>query len=474
MQQDEKAKHSIQQKALSLNLDSSIFGAIVEIGAGQEVARQFFSAGGAAGTIAKTMSAYDMKVSDEIYGEAHRYVSRERLEQMLKKEYDLVVQRLTEVRPRNTTFFSYAATVAAKAYGRKSESHGWVGMRLQLRPGEPPNEIILHVRMLEDDAQAQSEALGMLGVNLIYGAFHHPSHPEQIIDSLLDNIGQDRIEVDLINFAGPAFEYVENRLMNLRLIRSWLTRAVMFDPTGQSVAPMDILYKAPVQIIRGSFKPPTKVHIDMLDGVRHQFLETTNVDEEEVLQLAEITISELVTGDNVNDSDFLARVDLLNSLGLPVLISDYVRFFRLRTWLRNFTQRPICMSISVLDFAAVFDEKFYEGLEGGILEAIGKLFPDNTHVFVYPSRQNGELVTLENVSVPESQRYLLKYLIANEKMIPASDYDESNLHISARELAKQIVLGRGEWEQCVPEGVATTIRERRLFGYPGDTEADNG
>jgi hypothetical protein len=468
MQQDQERKLSIQQKALSVNLEAPIFGTIVEIGAGQEVARQFFAAGGAAGTIAKTMSAYDMKVSDEIYGEASRYVSRERLEQMLIKEYDLVVRRLADVRPRNTTFFTYAATVAAKSYGHKSESHGWVGMRLQLRPGEPANEIILHVRMLEDDSQSQSEALGMLGVNLIYGAYHYPSHPEQIIDSLLDSIGQDRLEVDLINFAGPAFAYVENRLMNLRLIRSWLTRAVMFDAQGESVAPIDMLYKVPVQVIRGSFKPPTNTHVDMLEGVRRQFLETSGVEAESVFQMAEITISELVTGDQVDDSDFLARVDLLNGLGLTVLISDYVRFFRLRSWLRQFTQSPICISISVLDFDAVFDEQYYGGLEGGILEAIGKLFPDNTHVFVYPTRKAGELITLENVSVPESQVYLLKYLLANGKVIPAREYVDENLHISSRELAKQILQGRGDWENCVPEGVAEAIRRRRLLGYPGD------
>lgn len=465
---DSELQLSIQQKALSVNLEDAIYGTIVEIGAGQEVARQFFSAGGAAGTIAKTMSAYDMKVSDEIYGAASRYVSRERLEQMLGREFELLVKRLAEVKPRNTTFFTYGATVAAKAYARKSECHGWVGMRMQLRPGEAPNEIVLHVRMLEDDSHLQSEALGMLGVNLIYGAYHYPNHPERIIETLLDNIGQGRLEVDLINFSGPAFAYVENRLMNLRLIRNWLTRAVMFDASGDSVAPIDMLYKVPVQVIRGSFKPPSSVHMDMLQAVHKQFIETSGVEPDNIFQMAEITISELVTGDQVDDSDFLARVDLLNRLGLPVLISDYVRFFRLRSWLRHFTQSPICISISVLDFDAVFDEQYYSGLEGGILEAIGKLFPDNTHVFVYPSRVDGQLVTLENVSVPEQQVYLLKYLLANNKMIPVRDFVDQNLHISARQLATQILEGSGEWEKYVPEAVATEIRRRRLFGYPGD------
>lgn len=256
--------------------------------------------------------------------------------------------------------------------------------------------------------------------------------------------------------------------MNLRLIRSWLTRAVMFDTQGESVAPIDMLYKVPVQVIRGSFKPPSSVHMDMLQAVHEQFIDTSDVDPGSIFQMAEITISELVTGDQVDDSDFLARVDLLNTLGLPVLISDYVRFFRLRSWLRHFTQSPICISISVLDFDTVFDEQYYSGLEGGILEAIGKLFPDNTHVFVYPSRVDGELVTLENVPVPEQQVYLLKYLLANGKMIPVRDFVDANLHISARELATQIVKGRGDWENCVPDVVAAEIRRRRLFGYPGD------
>ncbi len=465
---EQEDRLSIQQKALAINLDDAIFGTIVEIGAGQEVARQFFSAGGAAGTIAKTMSAYDMKVSDEIYGEVHRYVSRERLEQMLHREYDLLVKRLVGVRAANTTFFAYAATVAAKSYAHSSECHGWIGLRLQLRPKEAPSEMVLHVRMLDDDSQMQSEMLGMLGVNLMYGAYHHASHPEKIIEQLLDNIGQDHLEVDLINFSGPAFEYVENRLMNLRLIRSWLTRAVMFDRNGESVAPIDMLYKRPVQVMRGSFKPPSKVHVDMLRAVHAQFLETSGVDEQAVFQMAEITISELVTGGQVDDSDFLARVDLLNALGLTVLISDYVRFFRLRSWLRHFTDSPICVGISVLDFDAMFDEKYYEGLEGGILEAIGKLFPDNTHVFVYPTRKQGELITLEDASVPERQRFLLQYLLANQKLIPVHDYVDENLHISARDLAAMIPAGRGDWEEGVPEEVAQQIRQRRLFGYPGD------
>lgn len=465
---EREKKLSIEQKALSINLDDAIYGTIVEIGAGQEVGRQFFAAGGAAGTIAKTMSAYDMQVSDQIYGKAHRYVGRERLEQMLQKEFDLLVNRLADVRPKHTTFFTYAATVAAKRYGQKSESHGWIGLRMQLRPGEAPNDIVLHVRMLDDDNHLQSEALGLLGVNLVHGAYNYANRPERIIESLLDNIGRGRLEVDLINFSGPAFGFVENRVMNLHLIQAWLTRAVMFDANGDSVAPIDMIYKKPVQVMRGSFKPPTRVHRDMVEAATPQFIANSGVQADEVLQLAEITISDLVTGDDLDTSDFLGRVDLLNSLGLPVLVSDYVRFFRLRSWLRQFTQSPIGIVISVLDFDSLFDEQYYQGVEGGILEAMGKLFPDNTHVFVYPAKIKGELVTLENVQVAEQHKYLLQYLLANEKLIPASQYNEENLHISARELITRIPLGPGDWEAGVHPRVASLIKSRKLFGYPGD------
>lgn len=466
MQMRSTDKLSTHQKALTINLDDGKYGTLVEIGAGQEVARQFFAAGAAAGTVAKTMSAYDMQISDEIYGKAGRYVSRERLEQMLKKEFDLVVERLTASRDSATTFFSYAATVSALNYAKDNECHGWIGLRLQLRPGEEPSSVIMHVRMLDMDNAKQAEALGRLGVNLIYGAYYQTTNPKQIIESLLDNIGQDRIEVDLIHFEGPAFSHVENRLMNLHLIRSWLTRAVMFDSDGRSVPPRDMLYKRPVMVMRGSYAPPTKVHADMAYAGLQQFYELDGVNDDTVVPLAELTMAELVAGGKVDDSDFLSRVDLLAGLGYTVLISDYVRFFSLRSWLRRYTHNDIGIVLSVLDFSYLFDEKYYEGLEGGILEAMGKLFPDNTHVYVYPARVDGALRTLNDAPVEEKQRLLLEYLIANGLLVPCKSYNEENLHISAREIIKQIPKGDGEWEQQLHERVVSDIKTRKLFGYP--------
>ncbi|THF61954.1 TonB-dependent receptor [Pseudothauera nasutitermitis] len=457
------------QKALQINLDKFKYGSIVEIGAGQEVARRFFQVGAAAGTVAKTMSAYDMAVSDAIYGHADRYVGRTRLMQMLDKEFAQVVERLTDLRPRNTTFFAYAATVTARSYKQQNECHGWIGIRLQLHPGAAPSDVILHVRMLDATNAQQSEALGILGVNLIHGAFFQHGRPEWIVEGLADGLGSDRIEVDLIHFAGPYFEDVENRLMNLHLIRSWLTRAVVFDPNGQVVVPGELFYRKPVLVMRGSFNPLTRVTLDMLQAGQQRFASLQGVEEDRLVSLAEITMNTLSSGGEPNDADVLARIDLLASQGCTVMISDYVRFFRLRAYLRRYTQQPIGIVLSVRDFDFLFDEKYYEGLEGGILEAFGKLFPDNTHVYVYPSRPatGAPLVTLDNVQVPAHLRHLLAHLVDNDKLVSIDPLDEAHLHIDANHVLAELRRGRGGWEREVPDEVARLIVERRLLGFDG-------
>ena len=464
--ENKKNRKLTATKALKINLNDAIYGTVVEIGAGQEVARQFFSAGAAAGTIAKTMSAYDMKVSDEVYGKAGRYVSRERAEQMLKHEYDLLIDRLEEHRNVDTQFFSYAATVTARSYSQKNECHGWVGVRRQSKAGGEPSEIMLHVRMLDDTNKEQSEALGILGINLVHGAYYCGNDPKRIIDSLQDGMGSDkRLEIDLIHFSGPDFDEVENRLMNLYLIRSWSCRAVMFDVNGDSIVPASALRKKDTVVIRGSFKPPTKVHTDMHETAVKHFIQEEGVDAEKVLVVAEITMNELVDEDPQSNRDFLARVDLLNELGFSVLISDYLRFFRLRSWIRRYTQNRIGIVLSVRDFNYLFDSEYYDGLEGGILEAMGKLFSDNTNVYVYPTIIDGKLISLDNVDVEQEQRYLLKHLVHNKAMVSADIVDVKNLDISATEILEKISNGDKSWRDLVPEKTANSIIERKLFGY---------
>lgn len=459
---------STEQKARYINMDDSFYGAIVEIGAGQEVARQFFAAGGAAGTVAKTMSAYDMTVSDSIYGKAHRYVSRERLQQMLEREYSLLVSRLERERPASR-YFAYGATVAARSYSGKGLCHGWVGVRFQHAPSAAPSQILLHVCMHDDENSRQADALGVLGINLLHSIWAVPDDaggwPYSVVDGLDDNLAPDRLETDFVRFCGPAFEGVENRLLNLHLITSWKTRAVMFDGAGVETASCDMLHRKNAMIIRGTFKPPTLAHQDMAEVGFARFAAEEDVSRDDTLVLAEITMHDLVSGDAVNPQDFLARVDLLCSLGYSVLITDYLRFFRLRSWLRRYTDRPIGIVLSVLDFDYLFDERYYQGLEGGILEAMGKLFVGNTHVYVYPALVDGVLRDLHSVDIRPHLRHLLSFVIANKMMVPLDDYREDNLPISARAIARQIPLGPGKWQQQLPRSVARAIEERGLFGY---------
>jgi len=459
------APTSTQQKALEINLDESKYGTFVEIGAGQEVARRFFSAGAAAGTVAKTMSAYDMTISDEIYGKASSYVSRERLEQMLTREFELLQERLAQKRPKTTEFFSYAATVTARSFKQKSECHGWVGVRLQLYPQAPPSEIVLHVRMLDEDNASQADALGILGVNLIYGACYYKNKPKKIIETLLENLDSDRLEIDLIHFKGPYFDEADNRLLNLHLVRSWCCRAVMFDASGQSIAPSSAMRKRDILIMRGSFKPPTLLHLDMSRAAMEMCQKAATSADRSVLPVAEITMSELGADSKVDDESFLARVDLLSQLGFNVLISDYLRFFRLRSWIRNFTKNRITITLSVRDLDQIFDEKYYEGLEGGILVALGLLFSDDTTVLVYPAEIDAVLTTLENARVPDKVRFLLRHLMESGAILPIEHYDPENLHISPATIAQQIPSGRSDWEKAVPELVLRQIIERKLFGF---------
>jgi len=466
---DREKKQNTLQKALEINMDNCKYGTIVEIGAGQEVARNFFRAGGAAGTVAKTMSAYDMQVSDDIYGaeETKRYVSRSRLLKMLDKEYTAVTDLLTPSRPKNTTFFSYAATVTAKSYLQKNECHGWIGIRLQLYPDAAPSDVVLHVRMLDNNGSGQQEALGVLGVNLIHATFNFFTQPKKIIEALIDDLEPKRIEVDMIHFSGPYFEETENRLMNLHLVHSNLTHAILFSPQGEVQVPSELFYKKNILAIRGSFTPLTKVHLDMTKCGQQQFNAMEYVNADKTLVLAELTMASLTVGDQINDDDFLARVDMLNTQGYTVMISDYLRYFRLRAYFRQYTKQQIGMILGISNLELIFDEEYYAGLEGGILEAFAKLFPDNTHLYIYPRKNTDqdELITVNNFQPAKKLQYLYKYFLENGYLIGLEDVDESLLDINPSEVLLDIQRGGGNWENKVPESIAEMIINNRLLGF---------
>lgn len=455
------------EKALAVNLDPLKYGTIVEIGAGQEVARWFFQAGAAAGTVAKTMSAYDMKFSDEIYGveEDRRYVSRKRLERMLKREFDLVVSRIEESRPDESTFFAFADTVTAKGYREQSECHGWLGVRLQLQPKAPPDEIILHVRMLDDTNLEQQEALGILGVNLIYGAFFLADRPEELLRGLADNLKWGRVEIDLVELRGPTLGAIDNRLMSLELVKASLARATLFDPYGNVVIPADELYKRSVLAMRGEFRPVLNVDMDMFDHARTEFLAKPDVDDGKTVFLAEMTMAELANDGEIDTADFLSRVNTLSTLGFHVLISEYFRYFRVRQYLARYTKAPVAIVTDIDGFGDVMREDYYEGLDGGLLESLGQLFPADTTVYVYPKLEDGRIVTLDDMEIADPVRPLLSYLRGRGQVIPLTDIDQACLGRNADEVLHDLRCGGGKWRDGVPPKACDAIVEQALFGY---------
>ncbi|MFN2542133.1 MAG: TonB-dependent receptor [Chthoniobacterales bacterium] len=454
------------KKALQINLDPRKYGTFAEIGAGQEVARRFFHVGGASGTIAKTISAYDMTFSDAIYGPTDRYVSRRRLYTMLDHEYDLLLERLDSKLGGERTFFVFADTVAARSFKEHNESHGWLGVRFQTQSRTEPSQIIIHVRMLDDTHVEQQEALGVIGVNLLYGAFYH-SQPERLISSLQENIAPGRIEVDMIKFAGPAFPKIDNRLMSLQLVSQGLTDAVMFTADGETVQPAEVFHKKAILVERGSFRPVTYATNDMLDGARRQFLKQTGCAPEDLVVLMEMTLQNLLAEGQLNHADFLARVDVLGALGRTVLISRFGEYYRLAAYLARYTNKMVGLVMGVPSLLEIFDEKYYLNLEGGILEALGRMFKSGLKLYVYPmiDEPTGKVITATQVQVAPNLRSLFQYLIDNRYIEEITDYHPEFLRIYPAEAMAKIRASDPAWERMVPPEVVQIIKEREFFGY---------
>lgn len=457
------------QKALQINRDPSKYGTFAEIGAGQEVARWFFRVGGAAGTIAKSMSAYDMVVSDAIYGPADRYVSRARLQTMLDYEYKLQLERLNAKRGDTTKFFVFADTVAARSFKMRDESNGWMGIRFQTEPKSEPSQIIIHVRMLDAENLQQQEALGIMGVNLIHGALYQFEEPVLLIKSLLDDLTKERVEVDMIKFSGPAFAELDNRLMSLKLVEHGLANAAMFTAEGEVVQAAEMLYKKPILVERGSFRPVIRTTIDMLNCAQAQFVQEPGVQGEQVVVLMEMTMKNLTTEAGIDHKDFLDRVDILGRLGKSVLISNYGEYYRLAQYLFRYTKQNIGIVMGVPTLREIFDEKYYVDLEGGILESFGRLFKNALKLYVYPlqDQASGSIITANNLRVAPHLQHLYAYLLENHFIQAIKDYNECCLPIFSREVLAMIKKGDTGWEIMVPPQVAAIIKERKLLGYPG-------
>lgn len=454
------------QKALHINLDPAKYGTFAEIGAGQEVVRWFFRAGAAAGTIAKSISAYDMTVSDAIYGPSERYVSAERLQKMLDYEYILERERLQEKRGATTHFFVFADTVKAQSFRGSSECHGWMGVKFQTAPNAPTSQIVIHVRMLDKDAVQQQEALGIIGVNLIYGAFYYYQDPERLLESLLDDLTPDRIEVDMIKFSGHGFEEIDHRLMSLKLVQKGLSDAAMFSATGEVLQASEVLYKKAILVERGSFRPVTNVNMDMLESARMQFLREPEVQESDVVVLMELTMRNLLATGEIDYDDFLARAEILAATGATVLISDYAEYYRLAAYLHRYTHKKIGIVMGIPSLIALCDENYYDNLEGGILESFGRLFKNDLKLYVYPwlNPKTGELVTVQKLRTEPHLYHLYQHLVDNRFVESLDFYNRDYLHIFSRDVLCMIRDGDPRWETMVPAPVAERIKQRGYFG----------
>ena len=466
---------SIKSKALRINLNENIYGTFSEIGAGQETVRNFFRAGGASGTIAKAMSAYDKDFSDAIYGieNDRRYVTEERLKKMLVHENNLIEQRISREKHPNKLFFTYANTVATIDFAKKYKGHGWVGIRYQVHPEEDYNEIILHIRFHENDARLQQNTLGTLGVNLIYGAYYKYDNPKKLLRYLYDHIDKDQIEIDTINFSGPRFEKVDNRLMSLQLVKNGMTEAVMFAPDGNNVLPAKILYKKNILALRGSFRPVTKVNMDMYKRSLELFLKEKRVSEDNTEVIFEITLSNLRAEGEIDERDFMDRAELLCSLGQTVMISNFQEYYRVVEYFSRYTKERMGLAMGVNNLVDIFDEKYYRHLSGGILEAFGKLFFKDLKVYLYPlkNKETGQLTTSDNLKVHPRMKELYKFFKYNGKVVDITNYDPDILDVYSREVLQMIAEGKSGWEEMLPERTTEMIKEHNLFSHQKQKEA---
>ena len=461
-----------KEKALQLNLDSRIYGTIAEIGGGQEIAAYFFKAGAASGTIAKTMSAYDMTFSDAIYGKCDRYVSKEKLLKMLDREYTLLDQRLTH-RAKRSTFFAYANTVEVINYNRSNAGYGWMGIRFQKHSGSAPNECIIHVKLRDSDAEWQQQVLGIIGVNLIHSCYHCQT-PEEIINALADNVKRNRFEIDMFSISGPDFHAVDNRLMTLKLVRNGLTQVAMFGPDENVILPSDIIYRKNAIVLRGRFRPVTHVNVDMMIAGMRAYKKVVG-DAKDIVPVVEITLKDLTVGGELDEQDYLDRVDLLCSLGQSVMISNYQEHYKLASYLSQFIKdKTLGIIIGMNNLTQIFDEAYYKNLDGGILESFARLFGSNVKLFVYPIKDKNGTLKTGNDFMPE--RHLLNlfhYFIENQKILSIPDAKVENLHIISDQVLKMIENGKNGWESMVPNRVADAIKKNHLFNYPYELQVDN-
>lgn len=463
-----------EEKALKINLTSDIYGCFAEIGAGQEVAANFFKAGGSSGTIAYTHSAYDMKVSDSLYGDASRYVCEERLLTMMDAEY-AKLQNSLPGKNKEARFFAFCDTVESLNYHKTNQGQGWVGMRFQLSSVEGrPNDVILHVKMHDNSHKAQQEALGILGVNLIHACYFHNDDLDEFLTSLVHRLPRDRMEIDMLRVSGPDFENADNRIIALNLVKRGITDATMFDLSGNVLQPATALYKKNILLMRGRFRPVTKVHIDMIERGKEQFLKEEGVQEDKMRVVFELTLKDLTADGKISDKDFVDRAELLGTLGYTVMISNYLKYYKMVDYLAPIARGyRMGVIVGIYNLNTIFDERYYDNLPGGLLEAFGRGFGHNVKMFIYPANnvETGDIYNLENFEIPQNLVGLFEYMKANNKLAAYEGYDQKLLHIMSDDVLAKIKAEASSWEDDVPVEVVKAIKFYELFGYVKKKEA---
>jgi hypothetical protein len=389
---------------------------------------------------------------------------------MLDLEFELNRERLGETRGDTTAFFAFADTVAARSFRGNNDCHGWMGVKFQSRARDEASRIIIHVRLLDSEAALQQEALGIVGVNLLYGAFFLNHEPEQLVESLLHKLTTQRLEIDMIEFNGIEFRMVDNRLMSLKLVELGLSGAAMFGANHAVLQPSEALYKRAILVERGSFRPVTHVNLDMLRCAMEKFVAEPAVAGKPIMQIMEITMRNLLAtsaGGQMDRRDFLARADVLAACGMTVLVSDYSEYYRLAAYLARHTSERIGIVMGVPSLAELFNEKYYTQLPGGILESFGRLFKNDLKLYVYPLRaqEKDKLQTIDELEVTPELKPLYAYLNQRGSFVHLDNYKPEYLSIFSRDVLKKIAARDATWEKAVPTEVAATIKKNLLFGF---------
>ena len=464
---------STKQKALKINIECDVYGSLAEIGGGQEVARAFFQAGGASGTLAKSISAYDKTFSDAYYNnnQVGRYVSEDRLIKMLNSEYNDLLKIISDKRSPETKFFAFADTVETLNYMKTNQGQGWMGVRFQGSDRNKPNEVVIHFRLLENDGLLQQYTLGTLGVNLLYACFHYSKEPNTFLQSLMDNLDIYRIDINMVRMKGPDLDYIDNRLLGVQLVKNGMTHAVMFDKDGNIQQPADMLYKKDIIAIRGSFRPITYVGFDMIKTSKEMLQKEGIYDEEKTLTICEITMRNLLATGELDERDFLARVDILNGMGENVMVSNYMYFYRLTNFFNSFKIGQLRVVIGVPTLRNLVQKKYYTNLKGGLMEAFGQLFAENVKLYVYPLIEDKKIHTGRFLNVEQDIFYLYQHLLNNDKIVDLENIDRRWQGIFARDVLKKIQSGDPSWEETMPDYIVKFIKENKLFGFIENRES---